>query len=238
MQSTVFDTSCLSQRPHAGTQTQTTLDPSALSSFSKVSDPRLSLSDSGFALNNHHPNSRADIGTTGSNGANVDWTLNWGQPSVVSAQVTEKDIGNDTLEQVDLDAWMKSNEMDFQSAVELALTNAPHLFPTGQEHFPYLHQLQLMEDPDGLAAFFQTIEQRHQVGSASFKPHELVQLLLSNLFFLQFFRCHSLRAIVSSLLSSCLSLPSSRSWITLRQSIPTALLSPRFRSSCGRERCT
>jgi hypothetical protein len=98
----------------------------------------------------------------GSGWASVDWNIDLGQSSLFGNQGKDQYGGNDGLVQADLDGWITSNGMDFDSAVALALTTAPQAFSAGQGSFSYLHQQQLMNQPDGLTPIFPTIEQRHQ----------------------------------------------------------------------------
>jgi hypothetical protein len=98
----------------------------------------------------------------GSSWAGLDWNIDLGQSSLFGNQGKDQYEGNDGLVQADLDGWITSNGMDFDSAVALALITAPQTSSAGQGNLSYLHQQNLMDEPDGLTPFFPTIEQRHQ----------------------------------------------------------------------------
>jgi hypothetical protein len=98
----------------------------------------------------------------GSSWAGIDWNIDLGQSSLFSNQGKDQNEANDSLVQADLDGWITSNGMDFDSAVALALTTAPQTFSAGQGNLSYLLQQQLMDESDGLTPFFPTIEERHQ----------------------------------------------------------------------------
>jgi hypothetical protein len=98
----------------------------------------------------------------GSSWAGVDWNIDLGQSSLFVNQGKDQYEENDGLVPADLDGWITSNGMDFDSAVALALITAPQTSSAGQGNLSYLHQQNLMDEPDGLTPFFPTIEQRHQ----------------------------------------------------------------------------
>jgi hypothetical protein len=138
------------------------IDPYAPSGPSRINSTRQSTSGSISTSNIDTPISRAEDVPNESSWAGVDWNIDLGESSIFGNQGKDQYEGNDGLVQADLDGWITSNGMDFDSAVALALTTAPQTFSAGQGSLSYSHQQRLMNQPDGLSTFFPTIEQRHQ----------------------------------------------------------------------------
>jgi len=123
---------------------------------------RQSTSGSISTSNIGTPISRAEEMPIGSSWPGVDWNIDLDQSSLFANHGKDQNEGDGGLVQADLDGWITSDGMDFDSAVALALITAPQTSSAGQGNISYLHQQQLMDEPDGLTPFFPTIEQRHQ----------------------------------------------------------------------------
>jgi hypothetical protein len=160
--SETLGTSSSTASPYPTTLDRPSINTYVLNGPSGATSTRQSTSRSISTSNIDTPISRPEDMPIGSSWAGVNWNIDLGQSSLFGNQGKDQYEGNDGLVQADLDGWITSNGMDFDSAVALALITAPQTSSAGQGNISYLHQQQLMDEPDGLTPFFPTIEQRHQ----------------------------------------------------------------------------
>jgi hypothetical protein len=160
--SETLGTSSSTAWPQLTTLDRPAINPYTSGGLSGVNSARQSTSGSISTSNIDTPISRAEEMPIGSSWPGVDWNIDLDQSSLFANHGNDQDEGNGGLVQADFDGWITSNGMDFDSAVALALITAPQTSSAGQGNISYLHQQQLMDEPDGLTPFFPTIERRHQ----------------------------------------------------------------------------